>query len=53
MIQKWSKIDLEKEIKHGVLERDKGGEVLQPKWKYLIRKYIFIFIFKRRSYEYL
>ena len=38
MIQKWSKIDLDKEIKHGVLERDKGGEVLQPKWKYLLRK---------------
>lgn len=53
MIQKWSKIDLDKEINHGVLERDKAGEVLQPKWKYLIRKYQFIYILKRCSYEYL
>lgn len=38
MDKHWRKIDLSN-LKHGVVTRIKN-EVISPKWKYLIRKYI-------------
>ena len=40
MLVFWEKINLDEEIKHGVIDRDltSQNQVLNEKWKYLFRK---------------